>query len=916
MPNPPVLPDLPPQTPQPQVINPGRSTIRWRGLNGQVEAADRKPLPVVYGLNWLDGRVGPIRVLSGANNELVAAYFYCIGEINAIKKVYVDNRNTSIWDDGAHASSKTVTFPEDGSLTLLYMTQYHGTTTQAVDTSLSTRFPGYADTCVYSESNQSVGQVYIVVVQKGPGFDTAIVPRIVVEGLKVFDPRTSTTIYSTNPALFLADFLSQPYGAGMTVDWDSVEVVADFCDELVNLKKRFWGGAAITDTARIDQHIERLRAIAGCMVRVEGATAYLVKNDAAASVFTFNTSNIVAGSLRFGHKRQIERPTRVEVEYTKTAENGTDLIPWKRDVAVYEHPDVDLGTLPRRTMKIPLWDAQSHEVAYRYALQEYRLRETDRWLCSLKTRDMIAASFQGEVVTVNHDDLVGSSMAFRITRIRENRSGGHTTYDVDLDYYDGSVYSDDDVTDTQPVLPTNVDPDDPPAVASVTAQEVIAPDQSGVMRSRIEVTFSPIEWPAVKHYRVAVVGPGVLFRWTEPPTVRDIVTTSPDLSGAEINDPTGEVFLVKVRVVSTTNEVSTATRAFPRVLGKYAPPPDIPGFIRIFHVDGVTIAELQTVVDIGVVRYLLRYAFSDVGWDSAFRVNNAPSASNIIEHRVYQDDTSDEIFYYAKAIDSSGVESVNALQASINVDSTSQDDYREVVFDFESSDTAGGHAFFVYGAGDYKCKFAADATWSARIGTTATPWRNEALHWYDMTGLAGNDPAATIEATSTTFDLGADAMRSTRVNAEHWRYEVSPASRAPDINALTTHIDSDAQIERTAIATGAFNRVARWAWFDFDDNTTLTDDEYLEIRFPVTVSCKRIVRKISGTQSGLDETSLPYSVIFDAPYLGTPFVRVNAISSSTITLIVTALSSSGFTVAKASGPSTFSWTISWDAEGE
>jgi alpha-tubulin suppressor-like RCC1 family protein len=59
-----------------------------------------------------------------------------------------------------------------------------------------------------------------------------------VKGKKVFDPRTSTTGYSTNPALCLRDYLTSPLGLQMAsseIDDSSFIVAANVCDEQVQI---------------------------------------------------------------------------------------------------------------------------------------------------------------------------------------------------------------------------------------------------------------------------------------------------------------------------------------------------------------------------------------------------------------------------------------------------------------------------------------------------------------------------------------------------------------------------------------------------------------------------------------------------------------------------------------------------------
>ena len=61
----------------------------------------------------------------------------------------------------------------------------------------------------------------------------------IVQGKKLFDPRTSTTVYSTNPALAIRDYLTDNiYGFGSSsseIDDTSFTTAANICDENVTL---------------------------------------------------------------------------------------------------------------------------------------------------------------------------------------------------------------------------------------------------------------------------------------------------------------------------------------------------------------------------------------------------------------------------------------------------------------------------------------------------------------------------------------------------------------------------------------------------------------------------------------------------------------------------------------------------------
>jgi len=64
----------------------------------------------------------------------------------------------------------------------------------------------------------------------------------VIKGAKVYDPRTSTTAWSDNPALCIRDYLTQDFGLGEAsteINDDLFATAADVCDETVASAKRY-----------------------------------------------------------------------------------------------------------------------------------------------------------------------------------------------------------------------------------------------------------------------------------------------------------------------------------------------------------------------------------------------------------------------------------------------------------------------------------------------------------------------------------------------------------------------------------------------------------------------------------------------------------------------------------------------------
>lgn len=98
---------------------------------------------------------------------------------------------------------------------------------------------------------------------------------VVIKGKKVFDPRTSTTVWSNNPALCIRDYLVTPLtngGLGATtdeIDEQSVIVAANICDEFVNTQGiGHQVVAVVVSDDRLDLNGTALRYQTGDRVRV------------------------------------------------------------------------------------------------------------------------------------------------------------------------------------------------------------------------------------------------------------------------------------------------------------------------------------------------------------------------------------------------------------------------------------------------------------------------------------------------------------------------------------------------------------------------------------------------------------------------------------------------------------------------
>jgi hypothetical protein len=183
---------------------------------------------IVYGKTRIGGTILFMEA-KGAKNETMYMVQSIAGhEINAVSKVYVNDTEVSLTLDG---NAYVGTYK--GSATAVSFNWLFGTSTQSPLAFLS-------DTSASTYQFKGISVLASKLIYNSDTFPQGL-PNItcIVEGKKVFDPRTSTTAYSNNSALCIRDYLlDSTYGFGATlaeIDDDSFEESADICDEDVAL---------------------------------------------------------------------------------------------------------------------------------------------------------------------------------------------------------------------------------------------------------------------------------------------------------------------------------------------------------------------------------------------------------------------------------------------------------------------------------------------------------------------------------------------------------------------------------------------------------------------------------------------------------------------------------------------------------
>lgn len=150
-------------------------------------------------------------------------------EINQIGTVYINDQALTLDGNG------NVTAPSQYA-NLVRIKKHLGSPSQSADATLISESNKWTD----QHKLSGIAYIYARLEFDADAFPSGM-PNIsaIVQGKKVFDPRTSTTAYSTNPALCIRDYLTDTkYGFGASsdeIDDTSFTTASNICDETVAL---------------------------------------------------------------------------------------------------------------------------------------------------------------------------------------------------------------------------------------------------------------------------------------------------------------------------------------------------------------------------------------------------------------------------------------------------------------------------------------------------------------------------------------------------------------------------------------------------------------------------------------------------------------------------------------------------------
>jgi len=535
-------------------------------------------LPIPYGRVRAGGKICAVAV---KDDHLCVLAAFTVGEIDSFEAILVNGADINDPEKGLVAAY-------GGEVNL-----YRGTQDQTVDPILQWAIEGYGDTLP--------GVAYCVL--KIPSSaEYSSFPRVeaVIKGLRVYDPRTGQVAYSENPALVLADFISHDgddYGLGWPIDWSSVATVADACDELVaDVEPRRRIGLLLDRPLESEEWLEPLRTYAGCFISFDGGVCKLIPDRPSDTVVISFTPDNIRRLVSLRKESIVNKPTVIEVVYTKT-----DTEPW-RDYSVFVmKPGVEEGTEPWRLSTVRLPGIQRASQAKREGVERLNKLITDLQI-ELEVFDEGLQLEPGDVFSVTHP--VGlENKLFRCLEPPELIEPGR--WRVKGYEYDPAVYSDEVISEPTLADTTLPDPRQVPTVSGLTVDEIFGQKSDGTYFSKVHATWDHVAqtWPYFRAYEVQL--------WQGSTLISQAQTVEPEFTSPPVEER--KLYTVKVRVLGSLAPGEFASADY-EVVGKYAPPSDVPSVFG-FEVGGEVRLRWEPAPDIDIWRYEVRYWAEGESWE-------------------------------------------------------------------------------------------------------------------------------------------------------------------------------------------------------------------------------------------------------------------------------------------------------------
>lgn len=722
-------------------------------------------IPVIYGQR----KVGGTRVFvatSGADNEyLYMVLVLCEGEIEEIGDVYL---NDVISTDSKFSGLVTIN-------------KYLGTDSQTADSTL-------IGVNGWSTNHRLRGVAYLACRFKWDQDAFGSMPDItaIVKGRKVYDTRTATTVYSTNPALCLRDYLTNSrYGKGLptsAIDDTLISSAATKCEEQIT---PYTGGSAqnifdcnavvSTDKTILNNVRVLLSGMRGLMPYSQGKYGLIVE-DEGSSVFTFTEDHIVGG-ISIGGVKKKDKKNRVIVSFVNPDNSWQpDQIEYPKsdssDYTSYLAEDNGIELDQRLDLKTITDVYQAEDIA------EIILKKSRNSIsCSFTATSEALQVSVGDIVAVTHSTPAWTAKTFRVVKLSITAEG---TVKVDLIEHQDSIYpwssktEKDDIPDT--TLP---DPYTVGLPTNIIATETLYSTRDNGIKAKVDLSWTASDDQFVREYEWGYLKNGDSVYTTG-------VTRSTSHTIYDI-DPAKYTFRVKaINSIGVSSDYATLIQ---EIAGLLAPPSVLTG-VSLQAVSSLAILSWSESSDLDVKnggKIEVRHSnlLSGATWANSVSIGTALAGTATVAVLPLLSGT-----YIIRAVDSSGIYSPSA---TVTTEAATVQAYSTV-------GTVQAHPNW---SGTHDDTVAVDNVLRLQGNSDIDDWASvDAVSNFDL-GTTGVDVGGTY-----TFSAGIDAgsVKRQRLIRD---LTMTTVNNASTVDGRTTNIDT---------------------WLDFDQTDDLSANAIVYVR--------------------------------------------------------------------------------------
>ena len=601
------------------------------------------PIPVIYGQRKVGGTRVFVETSGSENKYLYIALVLCEGEVEEIGDIYINDEllTGSKYAPYVTIDKKLGTDSQTASSTLTAAPSWTSTDTLS----------GIAYLGIRLEFNQDV-------------FSSIPTINAVVKGRKVYDPRTSTTIWSSNPAICLRDFLiNSRYGKGLAtslIDDTAFIAAANACDtDVTNYDgsgqtvKRFSCNMVLDTGQTIFNNVKIFLSGMQGMMPYQNGTYRLILEDDYSSTFAFDTDNIISGFSAKGSDKS-RKYNKVTAKFVNPDAN------WQADAVIWPDADSsDYTTFLSEDNNIPL----ETEINLSGVTNYYQARNIAKTLCLSSRKAGLQISFVatadalkcavGDIVTVTHPTPAWSSKEFRVVALSINYDA---TVNVSLAEHNAAIYP--WVSDKEEPASFSSNLPDP---LTVTAPNLTVSDEVRVHNEEA-ISFLIANVSTTDQFAER-------FEVQSRLEGETLFVTMGQAGGGQfeqVNIEDGRIYTVRARVINSLGVRSAWTTVEHQVVGKTAPPSDVTGLTGNL-IGNQYFLTWTAVTDADLSHYRVRFASADASQTYQNAVSLVPKVSR----------PATSVFvparngtYFVKAVDKLGLASENpaTVVLSSNID--------------------------------------------------------------------------------------------------------------------------------------------------------------------------------------------------------------------------------------------------------